>query len=132
MDYLTTTHILLSASYEKMREVLGDSQAMMFFSLASDSARSGPSTLPKDIGSLKSMMADFGYKLTESNKKGQFTYRLHCPHAAKIHPHLGEKATFCPMSQVVLAIVRVDHPKSIVQTSQLEKDGSYFEVKIQD
>jgi hypothetical protein len=132
MDYLTTTHILLSASYEKMSEVLGDSQAMMFFCLASDSARSGKSTLPKDIGSLKEAMATFGYKLTQKGGRDQSTFRLHCPHAEKIHPRLGQKATFCPMSQVALAVVRGDHPRSVVQTSRLEKDGSYFEVKIQD
>jgi hypothetical protein len=132
MDYLTTTHILLSASYEKMKEILGESAAMMFFSLASDSAESGSPMLPKDIKSLQSTMLKFGYHIEESEKGDLSSFRLYCPHASKIHGYLGEKATFCPMSQAVLAVVRLEHPKSIVKKSRLEKDGSSFEIEVQD
>ncbi|HEV2225797.1 MAG TPA: hypothetical protein VGR56_03220 [Nitrososphaerales archaeon] len=133
MDYLISTHVLLSKSYQKLSEILGASAAMTFFSLASDYEPFGPMSKDKmDTDNLKTMLTSFGYSLKEEKKADSVEYRLWCPHAAKIHPELGEDASFCPMSQMVLGTVRKEHPKSIVTFSGLHDDGSSFTIKVQD
>lgn len=131
IDYLAMTHILLNASYEEMRKILGDSEALMFFRLAADSVKS-TSLFPKDMGSLRAMMAVFDYSFEESVEGDRATFRMRCPHAARIHQYLGKEAAFCPMSQVVLATVRAEHPNSIIEKMRLEPGGSSFVLNIQD
>ena len=133
LDYLISTHVLLSKSYEKLAEVLGESAAMMFFSLASDYEPFGPKSGEKmDPKSLSEMLTAFGYSLSETKKDGTIEYRLWCPHAEKVHPALGKTATFCPMAQMALGAVRSEHRKSVVTKSRLHPDGSSFTIRVQD
>jgi hypothetical protein len=132
LDYLTMTHVLLSASFDKLRQTLGEDVAMTFFSLAADSAPSIPYRVGGDVEAVKSMMKEAGYSIEERQRDGGTEYRLFCPHAAKIHPHLGTDATFCPMSQMILGVVRAKHPRSVVEYSNLKSDGSVFMVTQQD
>jgi hypothetical protein len=133
LDYLVSTHILLSKAYEKMSQVMGTSQAMAFFSMASDYDPFGPlGGTEGDADRLADMLTAFGYKLEESSKGGTNEYRLWCPHADKVHPALGRGASFCPMSQLVLGAVRKKHRKSVVTESRLHADGSSFIIRVQD
>jgi hypothetical protein len=132
LDYLILTHELLSRSYEKIKEVLGESQAMMFFSIASDIEGVPPTMGKWNLEQLKTAMGAYGYSLKEERKGDKIHFRLYCPHAAKIHPYLGEGASFCPMSQMVLGSIRNEWKKAVVTQSRLEKDGSAFTLKLQE
>jgi hypothetical protein len=129
LDYLISTHVLLSKSFEKLKDMIGESATMVFFSAASDYEPFGKMSGEKG---LKSVLKSFGYSLEETDKEGTVEYRLWCPHAGKIHSALGTTATYCPMSQMVLGAVRKDHPRSVVTDSRLHPDGSSFTIKVQD
>ncbi|MDG6902911.1 MAG: hypothetical protein JRM80_13260 [Nitrososphaerota archaeon] len=135
VEYLISVHKMLNQSYEKMKEALGESVALMFFAMASeyDPLPDLPYT---DIDAvdkgLDSMLKTYGYSLTATKRGDKVEYRLRCPHAATIHPEMGSGATFCPMSQLALGAIRRRHKRSVLTESRLEKDGSSFMVEVQD
>ena len=132
LDYLVTTHVIMNSSYEKMKEIMGKEAALTFFALAADSSAWEGLEDPTSVEEMMKRLSDYGYSLHESKDKDLLKFRLHCPHASKVHPKMGAGATFCPMSQVVLGTVRKQHHRSVVLDSTLKDDGSYFEVKLQD
>ena len=135
VEYLVSVHRMLNQSFEKMREMLGESVALMFFAEASeyDPLADLPFRDVDMVGKeLDSMLQKFGYSLSQSKSGSRLEYRLYCPHAAKIHPELESGAMFCPMSQLVLGAVRKRHKRSVLTKSGLHQDGSAFVIEVQD
>lgn len=93
LDYFISTHVLLNQSYEKMKEILGESTALMSFSMASDYQPFGPEGI-SDLdflgGKVSSLLEKYGYSLKQTRNGNQIEYRLTCPHADKTHPFLGK------------------------------------------
>lgn len=126
---------MLNQSYEKMKEILGESTALMFFSLASEFpawSELGTGDLDLIGGKLSARLEAFGYSPQQTQKGNQVEYRLTCPHAHDIHPELGKNASFCPMSHMVLGTLRQQRRKSTLKKSQLLEDGSAFTIEIQE
>ena len=135
LEYLVSIHKMLNQSFEKMREMLGESVALMFFAMASEYdplKGEGSADLEVVGGKLSSMLGKFGYSLQQRADGKKVEYRLYCPHAAKVHPQLGDGAIFCPMSQLVLGAVRKRHGRSVLAQSGLDGDGSSFLIEVQD
>ena len=136
LEYLTSLHVLLNKTFDKLKEVLGESAAMMFFTLAAS-----PEVLESvgsrgDIdflgGKLSKRLEGFGYDLEQVTEGDSVVYRLRCPYAAKIHPHLDDGSTYCPMSQMVLGLLRKQHKKTVLTDSKLRGDGATFTIRLQD
>ena len=132
LDYLITTHVLLNAAYEKLKEALGEEAALTFFSLSSDSVPWEGMEEKPTLESLEATMKDYGYSLENTERGDRLRFRLYCPHASKIHPNLQPEASFCPMSQVVLGAVRKQYPFSTLVKGNLNTDGSSFEIQVKD
>jgi hypothetical protein len=131
-EYLLSTHVQMSASYDKLKELLGESVALALFAMAADAGL--PAMLPSassSVEELKEVLAETGYELSADEKDDTIEFRLKCPHADRIHPYLGENATFCPMSQMVLSTMRRKFGTSIVTDTSLVPDGSRFTIKVQ-
>lgn len=132
-DYLLSTHIQMQATYDKLKEMLGESQALAVFALSADNDL--PAKQPDaqaSVEELMRLMAEGGYSLKgEEEEGGSLKFELTCPHAAKIHPHLGMNASYCPMSQMVLSTVRMRYGNSVVTRSKLNRTGSTFTIQVQ-
>jgi hypothetical protein len=132
-DYLLSMHLKLNASFEKMKEILGESQAMMLFTMSADS------DLPalqldtwSSIDELKRLLSQADYRLDGKTEGDTVTFTLGCPYAERIHPYLGRSASFCPMSQTLLSTVRKRYGKTVVTSCKLNRKGSTFTLKIQE
>jgi hypothetical protein len=132
LDYLIQTHVLMNASYEKMKELLGESVALAFFSMAADMGPLSKAEGYESVDALRSMLTEAGYDLTGSQHGDTVTFRLKCPHSDKIHPLMGEGASFCPMSQLVLAAIRAKYRQSVLIKSELERGGSTFTIEARE
>jgi len=129
-DYLLSMHLKLNASYDRMKEVLGESQAMKFFTMSSDCDLPALQLDPESgIDELRRLLSLADYRLVGSTEGDTAAFTLECPYAERIHPYLGRNASFCPMSQTLLSTVRKKYGQSVVTAIQLNKKGSTFTLK---
>ncbi|MDA4124077.1 MAG: hypothetical protein OK438_01310 [Thaumarchaeota archaeon] len=89
-------------------------------------------TPSSSVDELRKLINGVGYELTAELKDDLVKFRLACPYADRIHPHLGNEATFCPMSMTVLSAIRKKYWKSMVTGTSLVHGGSSFTIKIQE
>jgi hypothetical protein len=132
-EYLISTHVQMNASYEKLKEIIGESQALALFALAADKDLPGQMPTPSSsVEELNVIMGECGYNLNVDLKGDKAEFSLSCPHADMIHPKLGKGASFCPMSQSVLSAMRKKYVKPVVTNTKLVRGGSQFTIKVQE
>ena len=131
-EYLLSTHVQMNATYDKLKEIIGESATLALFALAADeNLPSKRPTAPSSVEELRKILDESGYELNAEVIGDNVDFRLSCPHAARIHPHLGTDPSFCPMSQMVLSTMRKKFGKSVVVESKLVRGGSQFIIKVQ-
>ena len=115
-----------------MKEILGESAAMVFFTLSADSDLPALQTDSQtSIDELRRLLAQADYALEGEAQGKTATFTLACPYAERIHPYLGRDASFCPMSQTVLSTVRKTFGRTVITDCRLNGEGSTFALRIQ-
>ena len=132
-EYLLAIHIQMNAMYDKLKEPLGDSEGLSLMALSANAGLTAKQPTPSaSIGELRRVINGVGYELAAERKGNLVTFRLACPYADRIHPHLGNESSFCPMSQTVLSTMRKKYFKSTITSSKLVHGGSLFSIEVQD
>ena len=132
-EYLVELHSQINASYEKLKELIGEPATRALLALASDQVVPGRETSPESsVGKLREIFDGVGYDLKEKRDGDIVKFDLACPFAERIHPRLGGSMTYCPMSLTVLSTIRKKYPKSVIVDNSLAKKGSSFSIRIEE
>ena len=112
---------------------MGERATRDLLALAADQVLPAKQASPESsVDKLREILDGAGYELSETRDGNVVEFSLSCPFADRIHPHLGEGATFCPMSQTVLSAIRKKYPNSLVVDNKLVKSGSSFSIKVEE
>ena len=126
VEYLAFLHDQLAENQQRLRELLGDSQARAIFCISADKLVStiGAGRYKTDpMEGILAKLSEWGFYVSRKEKGDTSELEIKCPLAETVHPRLASHSPKCPLAEYVLGAIRLEDAKSQLLTNDLTNDG---------
>jgi len=126
VEYLAFLHDQLAENQQRLRELLGESQARAIFCISADRLVSTIGTGRYKADPMEGILAklsEWGFGVSRKDKGDVAELEIKCPLAGTVHPRLTTRSPKCPLAEYVLGAIRLEDNRSQLLTNDLRSDG---------